>query len=101
MGCPQGLRTYPLNLIRIIPAKGWIQGGASAALFLFMDITVNGSQHTHRGNGSLAELLKELDAQPNQVAIAVNDRIVSKHERMLVRLRDGDRVEILVFARGG
>ena len=99
MGCPQGLRTYPSNLIRVMPAKGWIQGGASAALFLFMDIIVNGSRHAHRGNGSLGELLKELDAQPDQVAIVVNDRIVSKNERMLVRLRDGDRVEIGV--RGG
>ena len=89
-----------MNLIRVIPAEGWIYEGAPAALF-FMLITVNGIQHTHQGNGSLADLLKELDAQPDQVAIAVNDRIISKNERMLVRLLAGDRVEILVFARGG
>jgi thiamine biosynthesis protein ThiS len=66
-----------------------------------MNITVNGSQHVHQGNGSLAELLKELNARPDLVAIVVNGRMVLKSERVSVRLRDGDQVEILTFIGGG
>ena len=66
-----------------------------------MNITVNGSRHIHRGDGSLAEFLKELNARPDHVAIVVNGRIVPKSERSSVRLRDGDQVEILMFIGGG
>ena len=66
-----------------------------------MDLTINGSQHTHGGQGSLAELLEKLGANPDQVAIMVNDRIVPKGELGSIQLRDGDRVEILTFMGGG
>jgi len=33
-GALMGLRLYPLNLIRVMPAKGTLMGGALVALFL-------------------------------------------------------------------
>jgi sulfur carrier protein len=66
-----------------------------------MNITLNESPHTHHGSGALSELLKELGAIPNHVAIMVNDRIVPKGESAAVRLREGDCVEILTFMGGG
>ena len=66
-----------------------------------MNITLNGSQHTHRGSGALSELLRELGVNPDQVAIMVNDRIVSKDERGAVQVCEGDRVEVLTFKGGG
>ena len=66
-----------------------------------MNLTINGSQHSHEGAGSLAELLEELGANEDQVAMMVNDRIVPKDKRGSVQLKDGDRVEILTFMGGG
>jgi thiamine biosynthesis protein ThiS len=66
-----------------------------------MKVMVNGCPHTHEGDGSLAALLKELNAQPEQVAVMVNDRVIPKAERTSIRLRDGDRVEVMTFMGGG
>jgi thiamine biosynthesis protein ThiS len=66
-----------------------------------MNITVNGSQHSHHGSGVMAELLRELGVMPDRIALMVNDRIVPKAERETVRLQEGDRVEILTFMGGG
>ena len=51
--------------------------------------------------GSLEELIRELGANADQVAIMVNDRIIPKEKRGSVQLKDGDRVEILTFMGGG
>jgi thiamine biosynthesis protein ThiS len=81
--------------------EGISEGKRLVALFLFMNITLNGNQHLHQGSGTLVELLKELGTRPEQVAILVNDRIVPKGEREAFRLHEGDRVEILTFMGGG
>jgi len=77
-------------------------GGASLKKApFFMDILINGNSHTHKGTGSLDDLLKELEANPVAVAIMVNDRVIPKAERVAVTLKPGDRVEVLSFMGGG
>ena len=66
-----------------------------------MRITVNGQDHVLGGQGSLADLLGELHAKPEHVAIMVNDRIIPRAGRDEVRLQEGDLVEVLTFMGGG
>jgi thiamine biosynthesis protein ThiS len=66
-----------------------------------MKIVVNGEAHVLGGTGTLRELLAELKASPDHVAVMVNDRIVPKAGRDALTLRAGDRVEVLTFMGGG
>jgi sulfur carrier protein len=66
-----------------------------------MILMVNGEKHAHRGDGTLLTLLQELQADGNRVATMVNDAVVGKEQRAAVTLREGDRVEVLMFAGGG
>jgi thiamine biosynthesis protein ThiS len=66
-----------------------------------MDITVNGNQFDYQGTGSLDSLLKQLGANPEAVALMVNDQIIPRTERDAVVLKEGDRVEVLSFMGGG
>ncbi len=113
-GCPeQGLRSYPLNLIRVMPAKGTgicTRPGRPGRFFLVMaeakgrdamKITVNGKAHEHRGDGTVAGVLRELGADPARVAVVVNEAVIRSAERAAARLKEGDRVEVLTFAGGG
>jgi sulfur carrier protein len=64
-------------------------------------LTVNGAPHRHDGEGTLASLLGELGANPRRVAIMVNDEILHGADRDRRVLKEGDRVEVLMFAGGG
>jgi len=99
-GALMGLRLYPLNLIRVMPAKGTLMGGALVALF-FMTITLNGTLYELGDPATLGHLLISLDIVPERVAVMVNDRIVPKEERNSTVLNEGDRVEVLIFMGGG
>ncbi len=66
-----------------------------------MNITVNGNKHSHQGTGLLDSLLKELGANPEAVALMVNELVIPRTERAGVVLKDGDRVEVLSFMGGG
>ena len=66
-----------------------------------MNLTVNGNPHKHRGTGSIDALLLEIKAQPDKVAVLVNDEIVPRSKRGTVSLKEGDHVEIITMAGGG
>lgn len=66
-----------------------------------MLLKVNGKEHNHNGNGSIAALLAEMDSIPERVAVLVNDEIIPSDRRAAVSLKDNDRVEIIVMAGGG
>jgi sulfur carrier protein len=66
-----------------------------------MRLVVNGETYEHAGDGALLSLLEDLGADGDRVATMVNDEVVPKTRRAVTRLRDGDRVEVLVFAGGG
>jgi sulfur carrier protein len=50
---------------------------------------------------TFAELLLELGYEDMPVATALNMSVVRKKDRETVRLKEGDRVEILVPMQGG
>ena len=64
-------------------------------------LTVNGESADYEGEPTLAVFLLAKGADPDRVAVMVNDEIVPRVARAARVLRDGDRVEILVFAGGG
>lgn len=66
-----------------------------------MEMMLNGEPHEHKGDGTLPSLLSEIAADPLNVAIMINDNVISRTERDSVTLADGDRIEIVVFAGGG
>ena len=66
-----------------------------------MNFVLNGKSHTHNGNGSLKELLLEINADQHQIAIMVNSDIIKKENISNATLQDGDQIEIITYAAGG
>ena len=66
-----------------------------------MKLTVNGEEHTHAGNGSVASLLEELGANPAHTALMVNGEVISSEHWKNTTLNENDEVELLVFVGGG
>jgi sulfur carrier protein len=66
-----------------------------------MKLIVNGKAHVHKGMATLPSLLRELKVDGNHVAVMVNDDVVAKDDRSSIRLKTGDRIELLMFAGGG
>ncbi len=66
-----------------------------------MNIVVNGNPHQHQGNGSIAVLLEELSVPPQQIAVVLNDEVISKTMFEQAILQEQDRVELVTFAQGG
>ncbi len=64
-------------------------------------IQVNGEMRAWRPDGTVADLLQELDIQTERVAVELNLHIVDRAALGEQRLQDGDRVEILSFIGGG
>ncbi|MEN9787025.1 MAG: sulfur carrier protein ThiS [Pseudomonadota bacterium] len=65
-----------------------------------MQVRVNGEAR-EVAPCSVAELLAELDASAEGVAVAVNGTVVPRSERAGLPLREGDRVEIIRAVGGG
>jgi len=66
-----------------------------------LKLVVNGDEYELAGDCTIAGLLNAMEANPDRVAVAVNDDVVPKAEREAFTLNEGDRVEILIFAPGG
>ena len=66
-----------------------------------MNLTVNGEQHEHQGNGSIDALLKELGANPAHTALMVNGDVTPSKNWQHTTLKENDQVEMLVFVGGG
>lgn len=66
-----------------------------------MEIQVNGEQRSMAYSMTIADLLKELALNREQVAVEVNLRIVDREEFARHRLQEGDRIEIMSFIGGG
>jgi len=64
-------------------------------------ITVNGVVRDLPDDWSVARLLTEVGARPEQVAVELNQRVLDRREFATCRLRPGDRVEIITFVGGG
>lgn len=66
-----------------------------------MHVQVNGETMELPEDGGMSALLKHMGASPERVALLLNDCPVRRSEWSTVRLKAGDRVEVLSFAGGG
>ncbi|MGC4794838.1 sulfur carrier protein ThiS [Micromonospora saelicesensis] len=66
-----------------------------------MELTVNGAGRSVAVGASVADLVRDIVAQPRGVAVAVNGEVVPRTGWPARALRDGDRVEVLTAAQGG
>ena len=67
----------------------------------YMKACINGTEREIRDGATLAELLRELGIEQGGLAVAVNERVVSRslHDRTM--LSDGDAIEIVRAVGGG
>ena len=66
-----------------------------------MRLIVNGENLELLNVETLQELLKELQIEPQRVAVEINVSIVKKSDYSTFKLNEGDRVEIVNFIGGG
>ena len=66
-----------------------------------MKITLNGETREVDGEPSLFELLAAAGYHDKRVAVEINRRIVPKSTHAEVRVREGDRIEIVHAIGGG
>lgn len=66
-----------------------------------MNISLNGAPRDVAEETTLADLVAQLDLEPRQVAIEVNESLIPREQHAMHRLDEGDRVEIVTLAGGG
>jgi thiamine biosynthesis protein ThiS len=66
-----------------------------------MQIQVNGKEREVGEGMTVAQLLEELNARPERVAVLVNQEIVKKPSYASTTIREGDAVEVLTVMAGG
>jgi sulfur carrier protein len=66
-----------------------------------MKLQINGEERELEEGLNLAALLEQLGMKPDRVAVELNREIVSRHLWSQIRLRAGDRLEIVQFVGGG
>lgn len=66
-----------------------------------MNATINGESREIEAETTLAHVLSDLRIPATGTAVAVNDRVVPKTEHAAYRIREGDRIEIIVAVAGG
>lgn len=66
-----------------------------------MTINVNHQSHEIAENSSLSNLLLEMNIMSKGIAVAVNNRVISKSQWEGVKLRDQDQITIIQATQGG
>lgn len=66
-----------------------------------MQLVINGRQRPFSAPLTLAQLLEQLQLQPDQVVLELNGDIVMQAEFDERALQDDDRLEIVQFVGGG
>ena len=64
-------------------------------------IKVNGKDKTVLNNSKLSDLLKNLNIPIKKVAIELNQEIIDKKRTSNIKLKKGDKIEIVHFIGGG
>ena len=64
-------------------------------------ITVNGKQMQIIPKFTLKSLITKLKMPLNKIAIELNKKIIDKHRISEIRLKKGDKIEIVHFIGGG
>jgi len=65
-----------------------------------MKVKVNGSEMNVKAK-TIAELLQELEINPQRVVVEVNLEIIKKDRFIDYKIKDGDSIEIVNFVGGG
>ncbi len=65
-----------------------------------MQVKVNGKAEEIQG-GSILDLLKVKNIEPQMVAVEVNDTMLERDHLSTTQLQDGDQVEFLFYMGGG
>ncbi len=66
-----------------------------------MKIVVNGKEKQAKDNMTVAELLSDLNVDVKNIAVELNLKILNKSEYELIKLKEDDRVEIVLPMGGG
>ncbi|MGB6838445.1 MAG: sulfur carrier protein ThiS [Dehalococcoidia bacterium] len=66
-----------------------------------IELTVNGKKRKLDGEADLPTFLKSLDVDVRLIAVAHNGEVVPRDQYGGIRLRDGDRLEIVRMVGGG
>lgn len=64
-------------------------------------VNVNDTTHTINSPSNLQELLYQLQISEKGIAVAVNDRIISKQDWSRHHLAEGEKVLIIKATQGG
>lgn len=64
-------------------------------------ITVNGKQIQLTSEMSVADYLEQNNYQINRIAVEMNEEILPKYSYSETMLKDGDRLEVVIFVGGG
>ena len=109
-----GLRSYPLNLMRLVPPKGLLLLNLllceQKQLFVFtgkfingynMKLTVNSKETEVKDGCTVAGLSTLLTLPEKGIAIAVNNRMIPRTEWENHVLQPGDNLIVIKAACGG
>ncbi len=66
-----------------------------------MELCVNGRKVEYTGANTLLAVLADQGADPGRVAVMVNDSIIKRGNVSSCMIKEGDRIEIMIFAGGG
>ena len=66
-----------------------------------MTILLNGSAHELGDDATISALIEALELSDKRLAVEVNEEVIPRSEHGQLRLREGDRVEIVRAVGGG
>lgn len=66
-----------------------------------MKLTINGENREVPVAGNLTELLRHLEIEPDGIAVARNDTVISRDRFEETPVEEGDRLEIIRAVAGG
>lgn len=65
-----------------------------------MQVKINGKPEEIQ-NGTVLDLLKAKNIEPQMVAVEVNDKVLDRDHLATTQLHEGDQVEFLFYMGGG
>jgi len=65
-----------------------------------MQVKINGKTENIQG-GTVLDLLKAKNIEPQMVAIEVNDALLERSHLATITLKEGDQIEFLFYMGGG
>ena len=67
----------------------------------FLELTINGEKRKINDSQNLADLVKELDIQAPNFAMALNQQVVPRSKYESTAIKENDQIEIVHAVGGG